>query len=102
MGSYLVFLEALWERALPAAVFDALEVLPSRSTLEAALAALLEVCLEFLNKYHLPILDFFNCTIYCRLLQERKTKQQYIVVDGNGEVVEGITITEFRNFNVKY
>lgn len=25
-----------------------------------------------------------------------------IVVDGNGEVVEGITITEFRNFNVKY
>nr|DAX73375.1 MAG TPA: hypothetical protein [Caudoviricetes sp.] len=39
----------------------------------------MEVCFEFFNKYHLPILDFFNCTIYCMVFQERKTKHQHIV-----------------------
>jgi len=43
---YLFFLlDCLWERALPAADFDFLLVLPSRRTLDAALAALFEVTL---------------------------------------------------------
>ena len=46
--NYLVFLDARCANALPAAVLDALPVLPLRSTFEAALAALAEVCLLFL------------------------------------------------------
>jgi len=38
-----LFLDGLWERALPAADFDFLLVLPSRRTLEAELAAFFEV-----------------------------------------------------------
>lgn len=57
--SYLVFLDALWDRALAAAVLDAFEVRPSRSTFEAAEAALLEVCLEFLNNNHLLMCIFY-------------------------------------------
>lgn len=41
----LHFLRLAWERALPAAVLEALPVLPSRRTLLAAFAALLLVCL---------------------------------------------------------
>lgn len=44
---YLVFLEARCANALPAAVLEALPVRPSLNTLDAALAALLDVCLEF-------------------------------------------------------
>jgi len=36
-------LDGLWERALPAADFDFLLVLPSRRTLDATLAALFDV-----------------------------------------------------------
>ena len=40
---FFFFLDGLCERALPAADFDFLLVLPSRRTLEATLAALFEV-----------------------------------------------------------
>lgn len=46
--NYLVFLDGVCDRADPAAVFEALLVLPSRSTLDAADAARLDVCFEFL------------------------------------------------------
>lgn len=46
-------LGARWESALPAAVFEALLVRPSRSTLEAALAALGEVFRLDLDIFHL-------------------------------------------------
>lgn len=42
------FFEALCESAEPAAVLESLPVLPSRKTLEAAVAARLDVCLLFL------------------------------------------------------
>lgn len=47
-GFYLfVFLDGRCANALPAAVFDFALVLPSRSTADAALAALADVCFEF-------------------------------------------------------
>ena len=46
VSDYFFFLdEGLWARVLPAADFDALLVLPSRRTFDAALAALFEVTL---------------------------------------------------------
>ena len=48
---YLVFLLGRWDSALPAAVLLALPVLPSRRTLEAALAARALVCLELRIMY---------------------------------------------------
>ena len=50
---YFVFLDALCDKALPAAVFDFSLVRPSRSTAEAADAALLDVCFEFFITYYL-------------------------------------------------
>lgn len=47
LGDYLVFLEGVCDSAEPAAVFEALLVLPSRRTREAAEAARFEVCLVF-------------------------------------------------------
>ena len=46
---HLVFLLGRCAKALPAAVLLALLVLPSRRTLDAAVAALALVCLEFFN-----------------------------------------------------
>lgn len=45
--TYFVFLDGRCANALPAAVFDFALVLPSRSTADAALAALADVCFEF-------------------------------------------------------
>jgi len=45
LDSIYFFLRGVWAKVLPAADLDALLVLPSRSTLEAALAAFLDVCL---------------------------------------------------------
>jgi len=42
--AYFFFLLGVWARALPAADFAALEVLPSRNVADAALAALELVC----------------------------------------------------------
>ena len=60
-NSHYFFLRpAFWARALPAADFDALLVLPSRSVFEAALAAFDDVCLagDFLWERALPAADF--------------------------------------------
>jgi hypothetical protein len=43
-GGLVVLFFDFWDRVLPAADFDALEVLPSLKVLDAALAALVEVC----------------------------------------------------------
>ncbi len=45
--NYLVFLEGVWESALPAAILEFLPVRPSRRTFDAAEAALFDVCLLF-------------------------------------------------------
>ena len=41
---YFFFFDAFWDKALPAADFDALLDLPSWSTFDAAVAAFAEVC----------------------------------------------------------
>jgi len=51
------FLGARWLSAEPAAVFDALLVRPSRSTLEAALAALMLVFRLFANIFTLFVFE---------------------------------------------
>jgi hypothetical protein len=43
-GGLVVLFVGFWTRVLPAPDFDALEVLPSLKVLDAALAALVEVC----------------------------------------------------------
>ena len=50
---YFVFLDALCDKALPAAVFDFALVRPSRSTAEAADAARFDVCFEFFINHYL-------------------------------------------------
>lgn len=44
----LFFFDGVCAKALPAALFESLPVLPSLSTLDAALATLLEVCFLFM------------------------------------------------------
>lgn len=60
--NYLFFLEGLCAKALPAAVFEAFPVRPSRRTLEAAVAARLDVCLLLLAMYSPPSFWILNST----------------------------------------
>lgn len=68
--TYYFFFGRACERALPAAVLEALLVRPSRRTFEAAEAAFLEVCFVFFGIGITSLCCFFNNTSCCGVYQE--------------------------------
>ncbi|MCB6475562.1 hypothetical protein LI171_04830 [Emergencia timonensis] len=72
--SYLVFLDGVCASALAAAVFEVLLVRPSLNTLDAAVAAFLEVCLEFFGISNPPFIEF--ALIIPQVAEKNKCSEQ--------------------------
>ena len=70
------FFRSVCDNALPAAVFEALLVLPSRRTLDAADAALAEVCFVFFGILKSPFLDL--STTY-NIMRDKSRKTRKII-----------------------